>query len=106
MFTPCNRSGARYRSKWNIDDSDGPLRFRLGIHGQYLLVDPERQPVVAKASFQAAARRCAHNRDIAGRIGDTARPGWLAFAPNRREPRLLMPRQSRRAVVMAHLRGC
>ena len=29
-------------------------------------------------------------------------PGWLGFAPNGREPRLLMPRQSRRAVVMAH----
>ena len=29
-------------------------------------------------------------------------PGWLGFAPNGREPRLLMPRQSRRALVMAH----
>jgi hypothetical protein len=28
---------------------------------------------------------------------------YLGFAPNGREPRLLMPRQSRRAVVMAHL---
>ena len=32
-----------------------------------------------------------------------ARPGCLAFAPNGRQPRLLMPRQSRRAVVMAYL---
>jgi hypothetical protein len=28
-------------------------------------------------------------------------PGWLGFAPNGHEPRLLMPRLSRRAVVMA-----
>jgi CubicO group peptidase (beta-lactamase class C family) len=52
MFTPCDRSGARYRSKWYIDDSDGPLLFGLGIHGQYLLVDAERQLVVAKVSSQ------------------------------------------------------
>jgi hypothetical protein len=52
MFTLCNRSGARYRSKWCIDDSDGPLLFALGIHGQYLLVDAERQLVVAKVSSQ------------------------------------------------------
>src|SRR5258707_9191650 len=26
MFTPCDRSGARYRSKWYIDDSDGAAR--------------------------------------------------------------------------------
>jgi hypothetical protein len=30
-------------------------------------------------------------------------PNGLAFAPNGREPRLLVPRQSRWAVVMAHL---
>src|SRR5207248_55955 len=36
-------------------------------------------------------------------IGGTARPGGLGFAPNGREPRLLMPRQSWRAVVMPHL---
>src|SRR5271163_4672325 len=50
----------------------------------------------------AAARRCAHHLDIAGRIGGF--PNRLAFAPNGRKPRLLVPRQSRRAVVMAHLR--
>ena len=44
-----------------------------------------------------------HNVEIAGRIGGTARPGGLGFAPNGREPRLLMPRQSWRAVVMPHL---
>jgi hypothetical protein len=51
----------------------------------------------------AAARRYAHSLDIAGRIGGTAHPGGLALAPNGREPRLLMARQPRRAVVMAHL---
>jgi hypothetical protein len=28
MFTPCNRSGARYRDKWYIDDSDGGAAVR------------------------------------------------------------------------------
>jgi CubicO group peptidase (beta-lactamase class C family) len=44
--------GARYRSKWSVDDSDGPLLFGLGIHGQYLFVDAERQLVIAKVSSQ------------------------------------------------------
>src|SRR6202035_4009507 len=44
-----------------------------------------------------------HNFEIAGRIGGRAAPGGLGFAPNGREPRLLMPRQSWRAVVMPHL---
>jgi CubicO group peptidase (beta-lactamase class C family) len=44
--------GARYRSKWYVDDSDGPLLFGLGIHGQYLFVDAERQLVIAKVSSQ------------------------------------------------------
>src|SRR5271169_5264722 len=34
--------GSRYRSKWDIDDSDGPLLFGLGIHRQYLFVDAEK----------------------------------------------------------------
>jgi hypothetical protein len=33
------------RSKWYIDDSDGPVLFGLDIHGQYLLVDAERASV-------------------------------------------------------------
>jgi CubicO group peptidase (beta-lactamase class C family) len=45
-------SGARYCSKWYIDDRDGPLLFGLGIHGQYLFVDVERRLVVAKVSSQ------------------------------------------------------
>ncbi len=50
-FAAC-LTGARYRSKWHIDDSDGPLLFGLGMHGQYLFVDAERQLVVAKVSSQ------------------------------------------------------
>jgi len=46
------RSGFVLRSKWYVDDSDGPLLFGLGIHGQYLFVDAERQLVVAKVSSQ------------------------------------------------------
>jgi len=42
----------RYRSKWYIDDSNGPLLFGLGIHGQYLFVDAERQLVIAKVSSE------------------------------------------------------
>jgi hypothetical protein len=38
------------RSKWYIDDSDGPLLFGLDIHGQYLLVDAERASVSRTAS--------------------------------------------------------
>jgi hypothetical protein len=38
------------RSKWYIDDSDGPLPFGLDIHGQYLLVDAERASVSRTAS--------------------------------------------------------
>ena len=102
MFTPCKRSGGRYRSKWYIDDIDGALLFGLGVHAQYLFVDAEKL-VVANVSSGELPLDAAHNRDIAGRIGGTARSGWLAFAPNGREPRLLMPRLSRRAVVMAHL---
>ena len=34
------------------DDSDGPLLFGLGIHGQYPFVDAERQLVIAKVSSQ------------------------------------------------------
>jgi CubicO group peptidase (beta-lactamase class C family) len=44
--------GARYRNKWYIDESDGPLLFGLGIHGQYLFVDVGRRLVVAKVSSQ------------------------------------------------------
>jgi hypothetical protein len=38
--------------QWCIDDSAGPLLFGPGIHGQYQLVNAERQLVVAKVSSQ------------------------------------------------------
>ena len=90
--------------EWVGPDCPGTARIAtgFGVHGQYLFVDAERL-VVANVSSQELPLDAAHDRDIAGRIGGTARPGWLAFAPNGREPRLLMPRQSRRAIVMAHL---
>jgi hypothetical protein len=50
MFTPCSRSGARYRSKWYIDESDGAPLFGLGAHGQYLFVNAEKL-VVAKGCY-------------------------------------------------------
>jgi len=82
----------------------GVASHALGIHGQYLFVDAEQQLVVAKVSSKGgAARSCAHNLDATGCIGVRARPGGLALAPNGHEPRLPMPRQPRRAVVMAHL---
>ena len=82
MFAPCDRSGARYRSKWYIDDSDGALLFGLGIHGQYLFVDAEKL-VVANVSSGELPLNAAHNRDIAGCISDTARPGWLTLRAKR-----------------------
>ncbi|HKM70033.1 MAG TPA: serine hydrolase [Stellaceae bacterium] len=42
--------GGRYRSQWYVAGGDEPLLFGLGIHGQYLFVDAERQLVIAKVS--------------------------------------------------------
>src|SRR6516165_2993579 len=44
--------------------------------------------------------RCAHHLDIAP---NRPVPSRLALAPNSRQPRLLVPRQSRWAVVMRYL---
>jgi hypothetical protein len=49
VFTPCNRSGARYAAN-DPSMTDGPLLFGLDIHGQYLLVDAERASVGWTAS--------------------------------------------------------
>jgi CubicO group peptidase (beta-lactamase class C family) len=78
--------GARYRSKWYVDDSDGPLLFGLGIHGQYLFVDAERQLVIAKVSSEDPPLDAALIASTLRRIGSTAHPGGLALAPNGREP--------------------
>ena len=69
--------------EWVCPDCPGTARIAtgFGVHGQYLFVDAERL-VVANVSSQELPLDAAHNRDIAGRIGGTARPGWLAFAPN------------------------
>ncbi len=45
-----------YRNKWYVQragDSDGPLLFCVGVHGQNLFVDPARHLVIAKFSSQA-----------------------------------------------------
>ena len=63
-------------------------------------------PALAKRPAGVAEGRCfdaARITAILQTVSAVRRTGWLAFAPNRREPRLLMPRQSRRAVVMAYL---
>jgi hypothetical protein len=75
MFTPCNRSGARYRNKWYIDDSDGALLFGLGIHGQYPFVDAEKL-VVAKVSSQELPLDAAHRAAILRAVSAI----WCALA--------------------------
>jgi len=42
-----------YRNKWYADLGEAPLLFALGIHGQYLFVDPRNQLVIAMMSSQA-----------------------------------------------------
>jgi CubicO group peptidase (beta-lactamase class C family) len=42
-----------YRSKWYVWQREQPLLFALGIHGQHLFVDRDRELVVAKVSSQA-----------------------------------------------------
>jgi CubicO group peptidase (beta-lactamase class C family) len=44
----------RYRSQWYVLDGKAPLYFGLGIHGQYLFVDPVNQIVISKFSSHAA----------------------------------------------------
>jgi CubicO group peptidase (beta-lactamase class C family) len=42
-----------YRAKWYVEHGTAPLLFGLGIHGQNLFVDRQRQLVIAKLSSQA-----------------------------------------------------
>ncbi len=42
-----------YRSKWYVQSDNGPLIHGLGIHGQYLFVDPARELSVAMFSSEA-----------------------------------------------------
>ena len=41
-----------YRSQWYVVHGSRPLLFALGVHGQNLFVDPERELVFAKVSSQ------------------------------------------------------
>ena len=41
-----------YRSKWYISREVEPLIFGLGIHGQFLFVDPAKQVSIAWFSSQ------------------------------------------------------
>jgi CubicO group peptidase (beta-lactamase class C family) len=41
-----------YRAKWYVEHGPSPLLFGLGIHGQTLFVDRQRQLVIAKLSSQ------------------------------------------------------
>jgi len=43
----------RYRSKWYVQDGAAPVLFGFGIHGQFLIVDRQREIVIAKVSSQA-----------------------------------------------------
>ena len=43
----------RYRGKWYLLDGEPRLLFGMGIHGQNLFIDRERQIVIAKVSSQA-----------------------------------------------------
>ncbi len=45
-----------YRSKWYILDRDRPAFCAIGIHGQWIYVDPEADLVIAKVSSQPEAQ--------------------------------------------------
>lgn len=47
--------GGCYRNKWYQRRTDGDAFFALGIHGQWLYVDPGAEMVVAKFSSQPVA---------------------------------------------------
>lgn len=44
-----------YRSKWYVQRGTRPLVFGLGVFGQHLIIDPEADIVIAKASSQPEA---------------------------------------------------
>ena len=43
----------RYRGQWYVEESEAPLLFGLGIHGQNLFIDRRHGIVIAKVSSQA-----------------------------------------------------
>ena len=49
-----------YRSKWYIQREVKPMIFGIGIHGQFLFVDPDRKLSVAWFSSQNSALDSKH----------------------------------------------
>jgi CubicO group peptidase (beta-lactamase class C family) len=49
-----------YRAKWYVERRKSPLLFCLGIHGQNLFVDAEKEIVIAKFSSQAQPLNVEH----------------------------------------------
>jgi CubicO group peptidase (beta-lactamase class C family) len=45
--------GGRYRSKWYVTDNAHGAYTAIGIHGQWLYIDPKARMVIAKLSSQA-----------------------------------------------------
>ncbi len=43
----------RYRSKWYLTGNDHGAWSAIGIHGQWLYIDPKEKLVIAKFSSQA-----------------------------------------------------
>ena len=53
FFDDMGKREMHYRSKWYIWREAEPLIFGLGIHGQFLFVDPARQLSIAWFSSQS-----------------------------------------------------
>ena len=52
FFDDMGKREMHYRSKWYISREAQPLIFGLGIHGQFLFVDPAKQVSIAWFSSQ------------------------------------------------------
>ena len=54
----CRNSGSRrdmhYRTKWYVQRGANPLVYGIGIHGQFLFVDPARKLSVAWFASQSS----------------------------------------------------
>ncbi len=53
-----------YRSKWYVREADNPMIHGLGIHGQYLFVDPVRELVIALFSSEGKPMDDAHTLHV------------------------------------------
>jgi len=45
-------ASGRYRSQWYVPDGPSPVLFAVGIHGQWIWIDAEREIVIAMVSAQ------------------------------------------------------